>query len=216
MLVLALDSAAAGCSVALLRGATTLLCRQEAMARGQDARLLPLVQTVLAEAGVAFAALGRIAVLRGPGSFTGLRIGLAAARGLGLGLGIPVLGIDRFVLYRQACPAMSLLVVLESRRSENFCQFFPAEHNAAPPFLASANQYAAYDRPDVTVCGDGAGAYGWQQAKPAALALPEAVYAGRLAQQLAPESAPPLPLYLRPPDVSHGPTPPVEEGPWLP
>ena len=71
------------------------------MERGQDARLVPLVLEVMAEAKTDFPQLDRLAVTRGPGSFTGLRIGLAATRGFGLAADKPVIGIDRFSLYRE-------------------------------------------------------------------------------------------------------------------
>jgi tRNA threonylcarbamoyladenosine biosynthesis protein TsaB len=66
------------------------------MARGHAERLFPLLRAALEEAGLGIGAVGRIAVCTGPGSFTGLRVGVAAARGLALGRGIPAVGIDRF------------------------------------------------------------------------------------------------------------------------
>lgn len=84
MLILSLECAGGGCGACVMKDDVVLALAEESMARGQDARLMPLVQEVMARAGVDYAELDRVAVTRGPGSFTGLRIGLAAARGLGL------------------------------------------------------------------------------------------------------------------------------------
>lgn len=71
------------------------------MTRGHAERLFPMIEDVLAEAGIGFGDLTRVAVCTGPGSFTGLRVGVAAARGLALGCGIPAVGITRFEAVHQ-------------------------------------------------------------------------------------------------------------------
>lgn len=123
MKILSIDSAGRGCGVCLWDDGVRLV-RYEAMMRGQDARLIPLVQEVMAEASWRYNDLDRIAVLRGPGSFTGLRIGLAAARGIGFAAERPVIGVDRFVVYRTlyADAARPFFVVLESQRLELYVQ----------------------------------------------------------------------------------------------
>ncbi|MEJ0063033.1 MAG: tRNA (adenosine(37)-N6)-threonylcarbamoyltransferase complex dimerization subunit type 1 TsaB [Alphaproteobacteria bacterium] len=212
MLILSIDTSAAGCGVALVRDGKVVAERQEIMPRGQDARLIPLIEDVLREAGADFSALERIAVTRGPGSFTGIRIGLAAARGLGLALGIPVVGVDRFSLYRDAiAPDGDLLVVVDSKRRELFCRFFPQAGEAGEPFLATPEQLASYDRQAVAVTGDGAAGLGL--ARRLTLQQSEAVHAALTAAEADPGDPAwrALPLYLRPPDVSCGPVPPAEE-----
>lgn len=219
MRVLALDTASSGCHAALLADGAVIALRQEAMTRGQDARLLPLVQDLLRDAVLEFAALDCIAVLRGPGSFTGLRVGLAAARGLGLALGKPVFGIDRLWLHAETLRAVAqpraLLVLLDSRRAEPFGQFFPGAGTAEPARVFLPADLGAYDRADVAVCGDGVAAFPWRLAQRLNLPEPEVVLAARGAAA-APDAAhyPPLPLYLRAPDVSCGPQPAVEEAVW--
>ena len=95
-LVLAFDTAAARCAAALVRGDDVLARRDEAMERGQAERLLPMLEEMLAEAGADWRDLDGIGVVTGPGNFTGVRLAVAAARGLALALGIPAVGVSVF------------------------------------------------------------------------------------------------------------------------
>src|SRR4029450_9156377 len=94
MLILAIDTALDACAAAVLDTDTAKIIAQEsqAMKRGHAAALMPLIARVMKAAGIAFTALDRIAVTKGPGSFTGLRVGLSAARGIALAAGKPVGG----------------------------------------------------------------------------------------------------------------------------
>ena len=95
--LLALDTAADVCAVGIHRADRTLAARCEDMTHGHAESLAPMIADCLREAGMAgLADLQGIAVTRGPGTFTGLRIGLAAARGLGLATGLPVVGVTSF------------------------------------------------------------------------------------------------------------------------
>lgn len=117
--LLAVDSAGATCGVAVMRSPGQVsACVREA--RHDQARILvPMVADLLAQQGLSMADIGRVAVTVGPGSFTGLRVGIALARGLALPFGCPVLGICSFAAWRAALPDVpSLVVVLDSRRDE--------------------------------------------------------------------------------------------------
>ncbi len=94
--ILAFDTSVAHCAAALLRGDTVLATTCEAMARGQAERLFPLLDDMLGAAGLAWPDLDALGVGTGPGNFTGIRISVAAARGLALSLDIPVFGISTF------------------------------------------------------------------------------------------------------------------------
>ena len=95
-LVLGFDTSAAHCAAALLSGDRVLCLKAEEMGRGQAERLMPLLEDVLAEGGVAWRDLTRIGTGIGPGNFTGIRISVSAARGLALALDIPVVGVSTF------------------------------------------------------------------------------------------------------------------------
>jgi len=102
VLTLGFDTSAAHCAAALLSGERVVACRAEEMARGQAERLMPLLEEVLAEGGATWRGLSRIGVGIGPGNFTGIRIAVAAARGLALSLDISAIGINTFDVIR-AC-----------------------------------------------------------------------------------------------------------------
>ena len=97
MLLLALDTAGPDCAVALARaqsGQCEIVAeRSETLGRGHAERLIPMIEELLTEASSSFADVRRIAVTTGPGSFTGIRVGVAAARGLALALAIPAVGV---------------------------------------------------------------------------------------------------------------------------
>lgn len=96
LLVLGFDTSARHCAAALMRGDRVLVQRSEEMARGQAERLMPLLEEVLAEAGVSWGDLNVIGVGVGPGNFTGIRISVSAARGLALALDVPAVGVSSF------------------------------------------------------------------------------------------------------------------------
>jgi tRNA threonylcarbamoyladenosine biosynthesis protein TsaB len=101
MLILAIDTALDACAACVLDTDAGALLAQEsqAMKRGHAEALMPLIGRVMKQAGIAFAALDRIAVTTGPGSFTGLRVGLSAARGIGLAADRPVVGLSTLTAY---------------------------------------------------------------------------------------------------------------------
>jgi len=107
MFILAIDTALDACAAGVLDTRSSRLVAHESllMKRGHAEALMPLIARVMASSGIGFAELDRVAVTTGPGSFTGLRVGLAAARGIGLAAGRPVVGITTLTAY--AAPVVS-------------------------------------------------------------------------------------------------------------
>ncbi|MGZ6013986.1 MAG: tRNA (adenosine(37)-N6)-threonylcarbamoyltransferase complex dimerization subunit type 1 TsaB, partial [Caulobacteraceae bacterium] len=134
MIVLALDTALAACSVAVTRDGQVLAAASEPMLRGHQERLAPMVQEAMASAGLAFTALDRIGVTVGPGSFTGLRVGLAFAKGLGLALGRPCVGVGTLEALAASEPGPGLTAaVVDARRGQLYLQAFESGQAVMAP-----------------------------------------------------------------------------------
>ena len=145
--ILAFDTSAAHCAAALLCG-DRVVRRHEAMAKGQAERLMVMLEEMLAEAEISWADLSVVGVGTGPGNFTGVRISVAAARGLALGLGIPAIGVT--ALEAAAFGAsLPVQVVLDARRDEVYVQSFG---DIGP---GEARLVAAVARPAGDVIGHG-------------------------------------------------------------
>jgi tRNA threonylcarbamoyladenosine biosynthesis protein TsaB len=122
--LLAIDTAAPRLALAVLRDNDRVDSLVEDMATGQAERLFPALDELLTRAAVSYKDLTRVAVTTGPGSFTGLRIGLSAARGLGLALDIPVLGIPSLLALSLAAQCDPVAVLLDAKRGEAYFQTF--------------------------------------------------------------------------------------------
>ena len=195
MRILAIDSSSSLCAACVWEDGQIVAQAQEKMERGQDARLLPMIIDVMKQAGSAFADLDKIAAVRGPGSFTGVRVGLAAARGLGLAAEKPVIGIDNFSIYHALHTAKdrNLLIVITSKRAELFCKFFPATgapYEACLMTEAEINMFMDI-HPDTECVRD----------ESAADALAVCASLAAQADSNNPDFLP-RPLYLRAPDVT--------------
>ncbi len=137
--ILAFDTSAAQCAAALLcDGSVTL--QIEPMDKGQAERLIPLLEELLASRGKSWTDLTAIAVGTGPGNFTGVRISVAAARGLALGLGIPAIGVTRLEATAFGHP-LPITVIEDARRGDVYIQRFTAE-GPEPAQLAKADTEA--------------------------------------------------------------------------
>lgn len=213
MIVLGLDAAGAGCGVAVRRDGWVVAARTEPMAQGHAVRLMPLVLEVLAEAGIAPGEIDLFGVTTGPGSFTGLRVGLAAVGGLALGAGRTIVGIPSFdAVLADLGPvaAGTVLVALDGRRAEPFARLFDAAGDplGEPLCLPAAGLVALVPPGPLTLAGDGAhlllpalaGRADVHHAGPAAI---DPATVARLAEERADQAreGPPPPLYVRPPDA---------------
>jgi tRNA threonylcarbamoyladenosine biosynthesis protein TsaB len=138
--VLAFDCAVNGLGVAIVRDGTVLASLREE-GRDQAARLLPAIAAAMQEAGVARRALSMVAATTGPGSFTGVRVGLAAARGLAMALDIPLAGIATTATLLAQADAQDRLAVaaIDSHLGDWFCALRAGD---TAPFLASTEDLA--------------------------------------------------------------------------
>jgi tRNA threonylcarbamoyladenosine biosynthesis protein TsaB len=206
LIVLGLDTCLEACAVAVLDGDRVRAAAREPMARGHQERLAPLVRQAMAEAGIPFTAVDRVGVTVGPGSFTGLRVGLAFAKGLAAALDRPLAGVGVLEALAAQAPAGLTLAVLDAKRGQVYFQpFRDGAALAEPEALAVDDALALAGRLAVggtaTLVGSGAPLV--------AAALPDArviladsadpVLVARLAA--AREPAPVQPLYLRAPDA---------------
>jgi tRNA threonylcarbamoyladenosine biosynthesis protein TsaB len=213
--VLGIDSAGAGLSVAIVRGDEVLAWRDEAMERGQAERLMPAIATVLDEAGIATPDLGLIGVTVGPGSFTGLRVGIAAARGLALAAGVRAIGISSFAAVAAQVPAAerdgrSLVVTLDTRRDDFYVECRD-EHDrplGEPRLLAVGDAHAVLPPGPLLLAGDAAARLAPHLGAPATLSIVTRARAEDIARLAlhrlrdGTPALPPVPFYLRPPDTT--------------
>ena len=190
--VLAFDTSAAHCAAALLLPGGRVLTRLEPMEKGQAERLMPLLEELLQAAGLGWSDLTRLAVGTGPGNFTGVRISVAAARGLALGLGIPAIGITRLEALAFGLPR-PITVVEDARRGEVYVQGFGAETSEAL-LLDGSDLSHVLETSQLT--GSAAG----PAALPPAMPLAEAM--ARLAAARDLPQPRPAPFYLRGADAA--------------
>jgi tRNA threonylcarbamoyladenosine biosynthesis protein TsaB len=215
MRVLAIDTALEACSAAVLDTERVKVASESLpMVRGHAEALIPLIGRVMAQAEMTFAALDRIAVTTGPGSFTGLRVGIAAARGIALAASKPAIGVTTLAAY--AAPYIAhddktgVAVAIDARHSHVYLQVFgPGGRTLIAPRIASVEDAvrAAASGP-VRIVGTGANmlAAAWPPREPPPVMVedrrsPDIVWVGRLAVAADESHGNPKPLYLRAPDA---------------
>jgi len=215
MALLAIETSGPGCSAALWRDGALIAAQRVALAHGHAAALLPLVEATMAEAargGLAWGDLAAIAVTVGPGSFTGIRVGLAAARGLGLALDRPVLGVSSFeAIAWGLAPAVRagrpLAVLIDSGRASRFLQCFDADlaPRGPPAAVELAALAVALPPPPCLVVASGSPPPGLAEARAVVAAVPDAAALAALAgarRAAGGAFLPPSALYLRAPDAA--------------
>jgi tRNA threonylcarbamoyl adenosine modification protein YeaZ/ribosomal-protein-alanine acetyltransferase len=217
MKILAVDTALAACSAAVYDDEVqrVLAAAFQPMATGHAEVIGPMVRDVMAGASLRFADLNRIAATNGPGTFTGLRIGLAFARGLGLALNLPIVGISSLkAIAANISPnpdALPIAVLIDARRGNVYSQLFSP--TLEPLNEASAHTLAeAAARLPVSGCWTiGSAADDLMASDPDlagrvrrsdASAFPHASLIAALASREPDPDGPPAPLYLRPPHAT--------------
>ena len=202
MKILALDTSMAACSAAVHDSGKLLASCFIAMERGQAEAIAPMVKEVMADAGLDFKALHRIAVTVGPGTFTGVRIGLAMARGLGLALSIPVTGIDSLqaIAANEVETEGPLLVVADARRNEVYSALYVGGKMLSPPAVIALDKLVIPPRATITgTAADAVIAANSDLRRGRGGDVPDAAKFGAI--PLDDTGIMPAPLYLRAPDA---------------
>src|SRR5712672_1554875 len=216
MLILAIDTALDACGAAVLDTAQNRLIAQEslAMKRGHAEALMPLIARVMKASGIAFASLDRIAVTTGPGSFTGLRVGLSAARGIALAADKPVVGLTTLTAY--AAPfvgensAHPILSAIDARHDHVYFQVVSGDGGSlvkpkvAP--ISEALEASRFGAPHLVGNAAKILADRWPSDAPPPIKVdvqpaPDINWVAWLGAAVSPETAPARPYYLRAPDA---------------
>jgi tRNA threonylcarbamoyladenosine biosynthesis protein TsaB len=216
MRVLAIDTALAACSAAVLdtEHGGVLASDSLSMARGHAEALMPLIYHVMERAELAFADLDRVAVTTGPGSFTGLRVGISAARGIALATDKPAVGVSTLTAY--AAPLLAedettpVIAAIDARHDHVYLQVFGAGGRVlVAPRLAPLSEAvrAASDAPS-RIIGSAAQLVADRLPRGAPLPLlvdvreaPDIIWVARMGAVLPESPSPPKPQYLRAPDA---------------
>lgn len=212
--LLAVETATGACSVAVSAGGVIVARLYQEMRRGQSEHLIGMIDTAMTKSGVSFPELDGIVVTRGPGAFTGLRIGLATARAIGLASGKPVFGMTTTEVIAAGVQRGEdnppfVLAAVDGRRAEPYVQMFGPDGIPCSDIIAATADSMAEvltDAPFI-LAGDGC-----DKAEPMLAraplqridAMPDAAEMALLAHQRlvsGVELSPAEPLYIRPPDA---------------
>jgi tRNA threonylcarbamoyladenosine biosynthesis protein TsaB len=216
MLILAIDTALDACSAGVLDtdAGKLIALESQPMKRGHAEALMPLIARVIKQAGIAFASFDRIAVTTGPGSFTGLRVGLSAARGIALAADKPVVGLTTLAAY--AAPVVSenaeqpVISAIDARHDQVYFQVVSGDGSSlirprvAP--IEEALRASRFGAPHLVGNAAGILAGRWPtdalppfrvDAQPA----PDITWVAWLGAAVNPDTAPARPYYLRAPDA---------------
>jgi tRNA threonylcarbamoyladenosine biosynthesis protein TsaB len=216
MRILAIDTALEACSAAVLdtQRAGTVAHESEPMQRGHAEALMPMIARVLAFARLSFSELDRIAVTTGPGSFTGLRVGISAARGFALAAGKPAVGLSTLAAFAAPFIAtddtLPVVAAVDARHDHVYLQVFgPGGRTLVTPRLvpiADARRVATTGGARLVGTAANALAANWPSSErpPSAVSqrpAPDIDWVARLGAAAVDTGQPPKPLYLRAPDA---------------
>jgi tRNA threonylcarbamoyl adenosine modification protein YeaZ len=215
MRILSIDTSCGAASAAVVDAASrqALAFRSEPMTRGHAEALGPIVESVMRAADDGFASLGAIAVAVGPGSFTGIRIGLAMARAMALTLEVPIVGVSTLVAF--AAPLIDeqrpgvVVSAIDARHGAVYFQAFEASGRPLfePRIASLRDAIRAIGAGPARMAGNAAGALALEGSRAglacdaSAAAYPDVVAIARIGLASNPRDCPPRPLYVKPPDA---------------
>ncbi|MCA1392142.1 tRNA (adenosine(37)-N6)-threonylcarbamoyltransferase complex dimerization subunit type 1 TsaB [Bradyrhizobium sp. IC3123] len=216
MLILAIDTALEACAAAVLdTDAGELLAREsQLMTRGHAEALMPMIARVMQSAGLSFTSLDRIAVTVGPGSFTGLRVGISAARGLALAAKRPAVGLTTLSAYAAGVVAKSgtvpVISAIDARHDRVYFQIVAGDGSQlVRPAVASIDAAIAasqFGAPHLVGNAAGILAGRWPKDGPQPVAVdaqpaPDISWVAWLGAAANPDTNPARPFYLKAPDA---------------
>jgi tRNA threonylcarbamoyladenosine biosynthesis protein TsaB len=231
MLILAIDTALDACAAAVLDTEAARLAAQETlpMKRGHAEALMPLIARVMRSADLSFAALDRIAVTTGPGSFTGLRVGISAARGLALAAGKPAVGLTTLSAYAAAIVSQNrsepVISAIDARHDHVYCQIVAGDgRQLVRPRVVSIDEAIAasqFGAPHLVGNAASILADRWPTEMPQPVAVdaqaaPDIAWVAWLGAAADPDRTPARPFYLRAPDAKPAALPPLATQATLP
>jgi tRNA threonylcarbamoyladenosine biosynthesis protein TsaB len=208
--ILAFDTTAGACSAAVWHDGEAPAADFRLMTRGHAEALVPMIGRVMKEAGAGYADLDAVGVTVGPGAYTGIRIGIATARGIALAAGVPAIGVG--TLQALVTADGNVLAAMDTKRGDFFVQRFVDRVPEGEPAVADAQMLSAAAGPEpVHIIGDAAAAVatilseaGQEILAAETVAAPDAIHVGAIVRRLfrSGESyPPPEPLYLRAPQA---------------
>jgi tRNA threonylcarbamoyladenosine biosynthesis protein TsaB len=217
MLILAIDTALDACSAGVLDSNAGVMIAQEsqAMKRGHAEALMPLIGRVMKASGISFAELDRVAVTTGPGSFTGLRVGLSAARGIALAADKPVVGLTTLTAY--AAPVVSqnsqqpVIAAIDARHDQVYFQVVSGDGNSlirprVAPIEEALDASSRFGPPHLVGNAAALLKQRWRTETSPPLTVdpqpaPDVAWVAWLGAAVNPNTAPARPFYLRAPDA---------------
>lgn len=213
MICLAFDTAGKACSACLYDSANdeVLAKASEEIGKGHAEKLMDIIGEVMQSAKITYQDLDKIVTTIGPGSFTGIRVGVATARGFGVGLEIPVVGVNNleailfeFTQSRKIDPSKNFGAVMTAGRGEVYClmEFETPFAAAGVPFAAELETLTAAleDQDNLVLCGSAAEALGHENAE-FNQNQADISFVARLGATRSENGKKPEPLYLRKPDA---------------
>lgn len=222
MKILAFDTALDACSAAVCENGRVIAQQYQVLSKGHAEALVPMIQSVLAKAAMQFGDVDLLAVTVGPGTFTGIRVGLSAARGIALTTGLRIAGVTTLAAIAEGARSSgavvegrAIVVFHDAHRGELFCQVFPSDANIsspAPELIAVADAVSVIPIGPAVITGSGAPQVREQILNqrsdvqfPEVPQDPGAVHVARVGARLMKLGdigpLPPKPLYLRAPDA---------------